>query len=171
MSKQYRTRDKNNSSTRWIIKFKYLPGLHMLTSLPSLPIGFLVASLQWSTHCVWVISRVCCCVPSDLPGCSKLLAALLHVAHTTRGTCITLHRHTEQTDTHPNDRWCWTRAARALCLLCFLFFLFFSFSLFTAKGAYELISIANLRFRPGLSATPLRQWNANKYRERVEGGG
>lgn len=37
------------------------------------------------------------------------------------------------------------------------FFLFFSIPLFTAKGAYELISIANLRFWPGLSATPLRQ--------------
>lgn len=76
------------------------------------------------------------------------------------------------TDTHtarqPNDRWCWTRTAhtRYVCYVAFLSF--FPIPLFTAKGAYELISIANLRFWPGLSATPLRQWNANKYRVREE---
>lgn len=51
------------------------------------------------------------------------------------------------------------------------FLSFFPIPLFTAKGAYELISNANLRFWPGLSATPLRQWNANKYRDREEGRG
>lgn len=49
------------------------------------------------------------------------------------------------------------REQRAHVMFAMLPFFFFPIPLFTAKGAYELISIANLRFWPGLSATPLRQ--------------
>lgn len=49
------------------------------------------------------------------------------------------------------------REQRKRCVCYVAFLSFFPIPLFTAKGAYELISIANLRFWPGLSATPLRQ--------------
>lgn len=114
--------------------------------------------------------------------CAKRFAWLLKAFSSAAAGCaydpwdvhytIQTHRQTDrQAARQPNDRWCWTRAAR-IRYVCYVAFLsFFPIPLFTAKGAYELISIANLRFWPGLSATPLRQWNANKYRRGIEGRG